>query len=75
MKVRKISHLFRWAVDKKKCTLCPMNSSIGFDNVGGFKLTAVDIKKLNYAYHCDGNNKVDVILHYNQFTNLKKNHY
>ena len=59
-------------MDGNRCTLCPKNSSIGFDDVGSYKLTAMDIKKLNYAYHCDGNNKVEVIFHYNQFTNLKK---
>ena len=60
-----------FSMDKNKCVMCPKNSSIGLGDVGGgSKLTAMDIKKLNYAYYCDGTSKVGIILLNNQLTNF-----
>ena len=40
----------------------PRDASIGEDDVGGEELSAMDIKKLNYAHYCDGTTKVAFIL-------------
>ena len=42
----------------------PRDASIGEDDVGGEELSAMDIKKLNYAHYCDGTTKVTFIIGY-----------
>ena len=48
---------FSFAVDHKLNVMTPKNESITEDDIGGDELSAMDIKKLNYAYYCDGKTK------------------
>ena len=47
-----------FAVDSNLNVMTPKNASINANDVGGDELSAMDIKKLNYAYYCDGTTKV-----------------
>ena len=49
---------FSYAVNKSLNAMTPKNASITDSDIGNNELSHMDIKKLNFAYYCEGTTKV-----------------